>query len=222
VTYAVTTDEFDRSECGAAVVAGVVGGALIGTGVGAAAGSAMIAGVATGAGVGAFASAEGYMITTDNFDSTDLAINTTFGAMEGAAYALPGVSPLGAGTISAASSGAQSVASDVAHGRPVNWDRATSDALWGGATGFAAAEFAELTVPRSSGIGIGQGPAVIKWIPPQPIADRLVIQAQREAARSAIRSATGETLYTIGQDTAYEVFQYLDESYGSRVPQVSP
>jgi len=222
VTYAVTTDNFEVGECLLAAGAGAVGGALIGTGVGAVAGSALIAGVATGAGVGALAAAESYMVTTDNFDSADLAINTAFGAVEGGACALPGVGPLGAGAISAASSAAQSVASDVAHDRPVDWGRATSDALWGGATGFAAVGIAELAVPSSPGIDIGQGPPVIHWIPPKPIADRVAAQAQREAFRGAVRSFGAETTYYVGSDTAYEVLQYLYESYGPRVPQAGP
>jgi len=209
VTYVATTDNFELDEFGMALGAGALGGALIGSGVGAVAGGAMIAGVLVGAGVGTIAAAEGYMLTTDDFDKIDFAIDTTFGTIEGAACA--GASPLGAGVISAVSSGARSAVSDVAHGESVDWDKATSDALWGGVTGFAAAGIADgitkLVMPSSPGISIGQGPPVISWIPPESIADRLIAQAEQKAFRNALRSVGAETAYYIGSDKVYEMLR---------------
>ncbi len=123
--------------------AGAVGGALIGTGVGAAAGVATIASVtggglgaagtvavaATGAGVGVLTTAESYMIanslTGETFDRTDFIIETTGGGIDGAVSGVTG------GIGSVASSGftaaGVSVVKDMAHGRPLNWNRAGTE-----------------------------------------------------------------------------------------------
>ena len=93
ITYCVTSDTFNGTEFALAIGTGLVGGALIGTGVGviAAASVAVIPAVTTmqmatiaiGAGTGGLVSAESYMFTTDDFDNTDFAIRTTLGGVEG-------------------------------------------------------------------------------------------------------------------------------------------
>ena len=91
--FDVTSDTFNGTEFALAIGTGLVGGALIGTGVGviAAASVAVIPAVTTmqmatiaiGAGTGGLVSAESYMFTTDDFDNTDFAIRTTLGGVEG-------------------------------------------------------------------------------------------------------------------------------------------
>ena len=205
VTCAVTTDAFEWGEFAVAAGVGALGGALIGTGVGAAAWSALIAGVATGAGIGAIASAESYMITTDDFESTDMLVETGFGMAEGAVAGVPGVTPWGSAAISALAAGSESAVIDIVHGDPVEWETAASGALWGGVTGYAGAKLSGFAGLGSPGIDLGDGVPTINYIPPRSVANRLVAQAQRQAAFSVVRTGARETLYTIGTDIIYQL-----------------
>jgi hypothetical protein len=207
LTYAATTDNFNWCEFGLALTAGALGGGMIATGVGAVAGGAMIAAAWTGAGVGTLVAAEGYMVTTDDFDSRDFAIHTTLGGVEGAVAANV-ANPLAAGGISLLSSGVGAVASDVTHNRPVDWDRAASNAVWGGATGFISAGLVKQAVEMASspGIGLGQSPPIITWVPPNSIAKGLVAELKYNKLRAALRSASAELFYYLGSDKVYELF----------------
>jgi RHS repeat-associated protein len=133
---------------------GIVGGALIGTGVGAGAGAAImgsVLGVSTGAGaaiagaagVGTIASAGGYMasnlITQEKFDRTNFIIDSVGGGIEGGLSAATG--GLGSIAISGGMAAGSSVLKDKMHNRPIDVEQAAIAGIAGIATGSAGEYF---------------------------------------------------------------------------------
>ncbi|HOV47372.1 MAG TPA: RHS repeat-associated core domain-containing protein [Anaerolineae bacterium] len=211
ITYCVTSDTFNSTESALAIGAGLVGGALIGTGVGAiaAASAAVIPSVTTmqmatiaiGAGTGGLASAEGYMFTTDNFDNTDFAIRTTLGGVEGgltSAMKNPFVNTF----VSTGFAAGESVISDIAHQRSINGPRAARAA----AAGFVAGAVGEGV---SGGFSSWAKPAIeaspdyidlTPLIMQKDLRQARINAAAQQATRRAVRNTLRDTVLNVGED----------------------
>ncbi|MDV7390909.1 hypothetical protein RZS08_06140 [Arthrospira platensis SPKY1] len=179
--------------------AGIVGGALIGTGIGAPAGIGVM--MAVGAGVGVGAAAEGYMLnnyrTRESFDRTDFVITTAVSGIEGAVAAHPAIGPMGRIGTSIIAGGVEPVLSDLAHNQSISG----SAAVYGIGKGFLSGVGGELL---SGGISVGSrvgGEA--EFIDLTKLVHNPAF-APRTPATVAFRTATRNIAQSVGIDTMVE------------------
>ncbi|MGB9873160.1 MAG: hypothetical protein ACPLYD_16075, partial [Anaerolineae bacterium] len=228
VIYAATTDQFQWSECMAAIGVGIIAGALIGSGIGLIQGAAIAGGgaaivatspslatIAIGAGTGMAASGGGYMVTNrfagDSFDTTDFLIASGVGAVEGGVSATTGA--VGRVLVSGAAGIAGSAMNDWAHGRDVDWRRAAQSGgigLVAGGVGEAAGSLfsalkGTLDLPESK---LGPSIPVLDLRPLawqqlgsyREITRQATEKAQWQAARHVVRTVKRDILYQAGVD----------------------